>query len=502
MNRRSAPPGAAALVGSLRGLGYSPPTAIADLIDNSIAAGARTVTIKVVWAGADSWISIADDGLGMDEAELEAAMRLGVRSPSDERSGDDLGRFGMGLKTASFSMARRLTVASLREGQPIKCLRWDLVELERNPEHGWFIIEGAEPGSEERLGDLHKSASGTMVLLEDLDRLVTPGFTADDLHAALDEIEAHLAITFQRYIEGSHPRLRILLGARAIRPIDPFMSGHPGKALADPLTRIPWRHSVSIQCNVLPHPDQLSPEDDRIAAGPSGWVSGQGFYIYRNDRLIVAGSWLGLGAGRRWTRDDAHRLARIRLDITNDADADWELDILKSRARPPVELRRILMRYAERTRSRARLVFANRGRAMLAQGGSEAVEPAWVAHRTSAGTRYRISREHEAVRTLLEMSPELHPQVETMLQLLEETVPVQRIWLDTAEDRETPLTGFDKRPDSDVLAPLNTMFAALLRRGFSPADARRRLARTEPFDRYPELVAALQDGENIQKEKA
>ena len=126
---RNAPPHAGAMLESLRGLGYTTSTAIADIIDNSLSAGATTVSVHFEWAGATSWIRVLDDGRGMDDAELEDAMRLGARDPRESRDASDLGRFGMGLKTASFSQARRLTVASRKKGGELACLRWDLSRL-------------------------------------------------------------------------------------------------------------------------------------------------------------------------------------------------------------------------------------------------------------------------------------------------------------------------------------------------------------------------------------
>ncbi len=117
MGVRNAPPHAGSMLESLRGLGYVPATAIADLIDNSVAANANQVAIHLEWAGNESWVRIVDDGEGMDDAALEAGMRLGARDPRAERTASDLGRFGLGLKTASFSQARRLTVASRKMGR-------------------------------------------------------------------------------------------------------------------------------------------------------------------------------------------------------------------------------------------------------------------------------------------------------------------------------------------------------------------------------------------------
>ena len=105
-------PSASALIEALRSFGYSVSTSIADLIDNSISAGASVIDVDLRWTGPDTIATIRDDGRGMSEEELRDAMKAGSRSPLEERSPEDLGRFGLGLKTASFSQARSLTVAS------------------------------------------------------------------------------------------------------------------------------------------------------------------------------------------------------------------------------------------------------------------------------------------------------------------------------------------------------------------------------------------------------
>lgn len=122
---RNVPPKASAMIEALRGLGYTSGSALADLIDNSISARATDVAISFFWNGPASRITVLDNGDGMDDTELERAMRLGERSPLDTRIATDLGRFGLGLKTASFSQCRRLTVASKKVAE-IHCLRWDL----------------------------------------------------------------------------------------------------------------------------------------------------------------------------------------------------------------------------------------------------------------------------------------------------------------------------------------------------------------------------------------
>ena len=92
------PPSASAMIESMRAYGYSTPMGIADLIDNSIFAGATRVWLNFHWSGADSFISIADNGHGMSEEQLVSAMKLGSQNPLEVRPKKDLGRFGLGFK--------------------------------------------------------------------------------------------------------------------------------------------------------------------------------------------------------------------------------------------------------------------------------------------------------------------------------------------------------------------------------------------------------------------
>ena len=231
---RNAPPHAGAMLESLRGLGYSVPAAIADIVDNSISAKSTEVRINFTWDSQLSRISIIDNGIGMGDSELECAMRLGDKNPLDKRSSTDLGRFGMGLKTASFSHCRRLTVATVKNGT-FSCLRWDLEELAKNPEAGWLLFEGTSPGSESYISQLNIEKSGTLVLWEVLDRVVTKGYDIEDFFSLIDNVEAHLAMVFHRLIQGPMPSLRIYLNDKQIVAWDPFMTWHSGKPWNSPI---------------------------------------------------------------------------------------------------------------------------------------------------------------------------------------------------------------------------------------------------------------------------
>lgn len=490
LSRRHAPPRAAAMVEALRGLGYSPATALADIIDNSIAAEATEVDLLFEWAGAGSTIRILDNGQGMDDAELDRAMRLGALNPLEERAAHDLGRFGLGLKTASFSQARRLTVATRRSGQSA-CLRWDLDLLATSPGDGWYMLEGPAPDSEHLLEPLAGEECGTLVIWQVLDRIATLGFSEQSFLDLIDVIDRHLGMTFHRFLEGPRPRLRLRINGRPVRPWDPFLTSHPATWSSQPVKLGPSHRQVVAQAHVLPHQDRLDPATFQSAAGPDGWTSQQGFYVYRNERLLVAGGWLGLGKPRPWTRDEACRLARLRVDLPNSVDADWKIDIRKSTARPPAELRRHLTHLAEDTRARARRVFAHRG-AVVRGPNAPPVAEAWRVERRKSGIHYRIDESHPAVAAVLEQAGPAAADVRAMLRVIEETVPVQRIWLDTAESRETPRVGFSAEAPEEVRRVLRVLFRNLVqRKGFSVERAIERLMTTEPFHDYPELVASL-----------
>jgi hypothetical protein len=495
-----APPSAVALVESLRGVGYSAATAVADIIDNSISAGAKNVWLDFRWDPQHPWIAILDDGDGMGEAELFEAMQLGGKGPLETRAATDLGRFGLGLKTASFALCRRLTVASRRDGQTVT-RRWDLDHI-LHQSRDWHLLIGAAPGSEKLLVPLDLLDHGTLVIWQVLDRFSGADESRNSLSQnafleTIDRVEDHLAMVFHRYLEGTAPALRIYLNGKdethRVRPWDPFLTDHPA-TMRTPVERIPTRGGlVEIQGFTLPHKDQLTKEQFERAAGPDGWTAQQGFYVYRNRRLLVAGSWLGLGTGKLWTKEEAHKLARLRLDLPNSADDEWRIDIKKSTARPPQYIRPRLRTLAEDARQLAREVFAHRGN-YGARAPIQELSRVWKAQEGTSGVRYRLDRDHPAIQQVVRLSGDQADAVEAMLRIIEETVPVQRIWLDTVEKGEVQPAGFSGEGQAEIKRLLEVMYRHLRGRvGLSSEQARIRLLRTEPFQQYRELVDQLAD---------
>ena len=149
------------------------------------------------------------------------------------------------------------------------------------------------------------------------------------------------------------------------------------------------------------------------------------------------------------------------------------------------------MALAATTRDHARKVFAFRGTPAPA-AGNQPIEQAWRTERLKPGMRYRIDHSHPSVAAVLERAGDLQHLVKAMLRVIEETVPVQRIWLDTAENKETPRTGFEGEPNAAVIEVASVLFNDLIeRKGLSVEEARKSMLRTEPFQKFPTLVAKL-----------
>lgn len=486
-----AAPDPSALIEAFRGLGYSLPTAIADIIDNSIAAQARNVEIKFHWAGKDSHICILDDGNGMSEKALFEAMRPGSKSPLDSRAEHDLGRFGLGLKTASFSQCRELCVLSKPDGCPPSSYIWDLDYVCKHKE--WRLKKSHTPSSKAYLDLLSDRPSGTAVVWSALDRAAGDTSAQDSaahtrFNDAIDDVCEHLALTFHRFLEDRS--LKISLNGQEVVPWNPFMERHAA-TYCSPEEEIRFgRSSVKFKGFVLPHKDKMSKEEWEKNGGLRGWTGHQGFYVYRNKRLLLHGNWLRLGRPI-WTREEQYKLARIRLDINNDTDGEWHLDVKKSTARPPAVIYNTLTDLAANIRNEARRVYVHRGQYGPRPGAAIQLERPWVSDLRNGSRVYFINREHPLVAGVVQQCGDARADVETLLRVLGETVPVQQIWLDTAEgaqDQAVPYAGVD----STVLrADMRGLFDMLVRAGVNSETARQRIRAMEPFNRYPDFIREL-----------
>jgi hypothetical protein len=485
------PPHASSIVESLRAFGYDLPTAIADLVDNSISAGARHVWLRFEWAGADSVIAVTDDGRGMSADGLIEAMRFGSQHPLATRTSSDLGRFGLGLKTASFSQCRRLTVRTRCESGTLETRCWDLDAIAATTTNEWRLLRFGDAAAEPHFSTVSKLPHGTTVLWQQLDRLTRDQQTQNDKHHQrfLDRIEGvrrHLGMVFHRLISGQNA-IRIFVNDRQLEPWDPFMEGH---AATHRLPTSPLRMNgvrVPVQPFVLPHFSKLTKAEHEAGAGPNGWLAHQGFYIYRRDRLLVAGDWLGFG----WTKDEHLKLARIAVELPNSLDFEWQINVTKSRATPPLALRDDLKHIAERARAEAKNVYTHRG-ARLAPQAAIPRTHLWEPITKHDRTFYQINREHPLVRQVLDATKD-RSAVTALLRLLQETIPLQHITIASTERPDGQPQPFEGAEESQIREVMLILFRALRASGCTVDEARSRVRTHWPFELFPALLATLED---------
>lgn len=478
-----AAPEPAGMVASLSSLGYSLPAAVADLVDNSLSAHATNIDVEFTWAGRDSWIAVVDDGGGMNAEELVTAMTVAARGPATQRSATDLGRFGVGLKSASFSQARQLTVSTATSGA-WHTRTWDLDVVEKFGQ--WRLLRGADETTTALLDRIRGTSDhGTIVLWRRLNGYHVGDVTADDertqkqFYAERHRVRSHLAMVFARFLVGSCRRTLRVSGS-PVGPWDPFLTGHPS-VQSLPVEHLPLgAGNVRVEAFVLPSAQRLTPAEYEAAGGPHGWLDQQGFYVYRRDRLILAGDWLGQRGVRR---EEKYNLARIAVDIPAETDVEWGVDIRKSSVVPPVGLRPHLQRIAKRTRRQAADVLRYRGQ-IAARTHGDPLLYAWKVRRTDDRVSCRINRGHPLVRAALRPGGGNADDVRALIRLLEETVPVPALRVmhetDTSDDPE-PFGGAGFA-DAEATEVAHRVYEALVSDGRSPAAARERLRSMPPFD--------------------
>ncbi|MBU9697281.1 ATP-binding protein [Rhodobacteraceae bacterium HSP-20] len=438
--RADATPHAAALIEGLRDIGYSLETAISDIIDNSITAGAHRIEIVTETYSDEPYIAVIDDGAGMTEDQLVAAMRPGSRNPLATRDEPDLGRFGLGLKSASFSQCRRLTVVTRRAGQTSAAI-WDLDDVaERNE---WAVQLPDQfhliPGTE-KLRD-----QGTLVLWQKLDRL-TGGYShsaakrAEVINQRIAETERHLRLVFHRFMEDPKP-LRIVLNERLLRPLDPFAGKNPA-TISDPEEKLSLiRGDVEIQSFTLPHHKQMSKVEWEDIGGPEGHLKSQGFYLYRGRRLILYGTWFGL-----CRQSELTKLSRVRIDIPNSMDADWKIDVKKSSAQLPPIVRERLKKVIERIIAGSKRTYSKRGQKLVDQERL----PMWHRIQAEGQIRYRPNIEHPAFADFAEsLPPDLRRGFFNCIALVGASLPIETLHADMAGTAEQIVPD---RVDEDTLA--------------------------------------------------
>lgn len=472
-----ATPNPKSTINSYRSFGYNLQTAIADIIDNSISAEAKNIEIQFKWLGKNSFISIIDDGKGMNLSELIIAMTPGSKDPEVERNTNDLGRFGLGLKTASFSQCKRLTVISKTENLHVLKRCWDIDFI--NQQEKWVLLDYVS--NPIFLEEIVNQNSGTLVLWENLDRIVGNASIDNEavknaFYEELSRVKQHLSLVFHRFIESK--RIKIAVNNSVLEPWNPFLLNLVPKPEMGQIETL--QNNVEVTYFILPHMSKISHENYEKSGGPLGWYQQQGFYIYRGDRLLVAGDWLGIEKKREYSK-----LARIAVNFPNTGDFDWNLDIKKSTATPPIEIRKDLGRIARIAIMKSAKIYNWRGQKSISSDFTNSnIEPLWNDVKNREGIKkYKINRNHPIIKSILNNQNTLLIKA---LKLLEDNVPIELIIGNQNEDPSYhELEKSSDIPSDELISLATELYQIYKSQGITETLAKQQIMQSMPFNLFP-----------------
>ena len=392
------PPNVSSFIKSLRDIGYTFEIAVADVLDNSITANSENIKIYSA-VDPDLVLCILDDGIGMDDDSLREAMRLSTKDPDTQRDGKDLGRFGLGLKTASFSQCRLLTVISKTSSSQISAKQWDVDQVIKS--NKWSLNSLNEDDLKNILDEisdmslfeeLKRQKSGTLVIWQKIDRIEDD---SDSLAMHLDHLKEHLSLVFHRFIDGikKSRKVNIELNYAQLKGFNPFYNSN--KQEKEPLS-INGK-TISVQPHVMPSFRQATKEEYKKYGTSAGYSRSQGCYLYRANRLITYATWW-----RIIKNQDSNQLTRIEIDISNDQDNEWGVTVTKAGygVTPPAGIRKDLRIIFRDVTRRSRSTQTAREIRNITK------EKYWKMLRKDQKNSFKINKKHPLLQEIIDESDE------------------------------------------------------------------------------------------------
>lgn len=417
-------PPAKTLITGIRAIGYSFSTAVADIIDNSISARATRIDVITEATGIIPYVAFLDNGLGMSYTELENAMLMGSNRESREDSEIELGRFGLGLKAASLSQCRIFTVAS-KVGQELFAISFDLNLIEAENKWNLCVLEDGEISALPNIEKLNEYESGTLTIWRDFDKIEGHSKRFEDtFRDAIAEAKKHVELVFHRFFS-TH---EIYFNCRRIEKRDPFLCGSAPRQQTGHTERLKVNgHYIVVTPYTLPFWSTITDEEKALLGYPKSIHDDQGFYLYRNKRLISWGSWFRMGL-----KSEQNKLARVQVDIPSALDSIWMLDVKKSSARIPDVIREELRASVRDSSVRSKKTVRYPG---IKEQQTE--NPVWIRtvnmHEKTA--LYGINRDNPLVVELFENLGKGEARLlEILLSQIETSLPKHSIWNDHTDD--------------------------------------------------------------------
>lgn len=411
---------------TLMKIGYDFCTAISDIIDNSVSATASTIKIFSPPGMSSPYLTIVDDGHGMNEHELISNMIIGCKDPSSEREGTDLGRFGSGMKTASFSQARKLTVLSKTSNTKITGASWDIDRIIN--EDAWCLeqLNTDDIAFLEKQGMVHLGVQGTQIIWQKLTCCQNDSHSLNydaQIASLLTEADNHIGLHFHKFMKGSE-KTSFYINNKPIESTDPFMSLVSGYQEGRSEKFRCKGGYIEIKTHVLPSFNRMGRSEISSLGGAAEIAQKQGLYIYRNKRLIHAGGWLDLSKHHQLSA-----LARVEINIPSSLDDEWATDVKKATLQLPPRVKRDLKKYLSDPIVRSRRVHTARGRRSEANSFWKICE-----NEDEHTISYEIHPQNQNLADLINKLPtNLRPTLSAYLMHLSNELPIQHIYTTMAD---------------------------------------------------------------------
>jgi hypothetical protein len=456
--------------------------ALADLIDNSIYGNAKKIEIIANWNNGKPEIRVIDDGKGLNKKDLKEAMRWASKSFSSSRALNDLGRFGLGLKVASLSKCNRLIVSSTTNKKENNVFAWDTNRVKET----WGMDEYSE--KEKELLNLRQGI-GTEIIWQDCS-LLTENFTIEegDFNTILrNDVNFQLGKIFHRFLEDKDPvlknkknqnKIQIYLNGNKIEPNNPFFETSEKIQYDEEIRKKYLGKEYYVNAMILPSWRDVSKSLSTKIEGIDGKYESQGFYLYRNKRLIVSSNWFNM----RY-KNLVSDLIRIRIDIDNNQDAEWQISGNKTSAQMPVRIKNEMKGLIERWSEVSKSPYQKRSKKL-----NKEMPKLWKMQSISNGWRLKINSSSEIINSFkANLSSDDKKHFKSIISFIEDSLPIEK--LSTVDYKDAIINSpNDKRQDYMILCEHLINNYLVVNPEIKSEDLVKKLMKLEILEQMPEIV--------------
>ena len=459
---------------------YDFPSAVADLIDNSLFSKSKKIDIYCYWNNGDPIIRVIDDGIGMNEKDLKKAMEWASKGFAEERDTSDHGRFGLGLKIASMSQCDHMIVASCKN-KKINVMGWNFARIQRTKNWSMEVYDNHEI-KELKLG-LKKD--GTEVIWKNCNGL-TNDFTISEKEfnsIVSEDLSYHLERTFHRYldnknIDGSpnNERVKITINNNILKPRSPFFKQSSNKLQKSDEVDI---LNCKIQAFTLPSWKDLSSSDLEKIEGKEGTIENQGFYLYRQKRLIIPATWFGIRQKKMMTD-----LLRVKIDIGNDQDKKWKISGNKKTAEMPQEMKKVISNFVDNQSIKSKNSHKKRGKTI----GAKKINNIWKINDSREGWTLQINKKSDIVKNIIKKLKNEKfsgiSEFNSFLTIMQDSVPIAQL-MSNGLQNYIPYPEKNRKEYKDIII---SVAEEQIKLGIKKSDIINNLKEIEVFCNMPEII--------------